>query len=105
MVQPLDPDLVSIAFTVQGVERVRRRGRLLALANVVFDLAGVEITLRGVRVMRDVEGALTVYAPAWRHPDSGRWVPGVLLSAELSKAIGDELLTGYAAGDGGEGRG
>ena len=95
MVQPLDPNLVSVAFTVQGVERVRRRGRLLALATVVFDLAGVELTLQGIRVMRDEEGSLTVHAPVWRHPDSGKWVPGVLLPPELSKAIGDELLESY----------
>lgn len=94
-------DLVPVAFTVQGVERVRRRGRLLALATVAFDVAGLELVLQGIRIMRDVEGALTVHAPVWRHPDSGKWVPGVLLPPELSRAIGDELLADYAGeGDG-----
>ncbi len=67
-------------------------GRLLALAVVALDVNGVELTLQGVRVMPGQDGVLTVHGPAWRHSDTGRWHPSVLLLDELSRAIADQVL-------------
>lgn len=85
-------ETVPVRFTVLGVEPVRGTGRLVGLAVVDVDLAGVVLTLQGVQLVRDPAGRLTCRAPVWRHPVSGRWVPAVVLPPELSEAIAAEVL-------------
>lgn len=89
-------ETVPVRFEVLGVERVDR-GRLVALANVLVDVAGVELTLQGVQVVREADGVV-VRAPAFRHPRDGRWLPAVLLPPELRDAIGAEVLSGMSQG-------
>ena len=93
-------ETVPVRFTVQGVEPVRAAGRLIALAIVALDVAGVELVLQGVQVVRGVDGVLTVRPPVWRHPASGRWLPAMVLPPELQAAIGVEVLS-MGKGEGG----
>lgn len=83
---------IPVRFEVLGVEPVRGAGRLVGLAVVLLDVGGVEVTLQGVQVLRDVLGGLTVQAPRFRHPRDGRHHPAVLLPIELRDAIGAEVL-------------
>ena len=46
-----DPDTVTVAATVLGLKCVDA-GRLLALAEVELEIAGIVFTLRGVRVIK-----------------------------------------------------
>ena len=85
-------ETVTCQVEVLGIDPVRGAGRLLALANVLVDVAGVSLTLQGIRVMRTPGGGLTVEAPAFRHPSTGRLHPAVLLPPELRDAIGAEVL-------------
>ncbi len=85
-------DTVPVRFEVLIFEPVHGAGRLVGLASVRLDLGDLELTLQGVGVIRDHAGKLSVRAPVWRHPGSGKWLPAVLLPPELSAAIGAELL-------------
>ncbi len=85
-------DTVPVRFEVRQVEPVHGCGKLVGLAVVAMDVAGVEVVLQGVQLVRDGSGTLTVKAPVWRHPGSGQWLPAVLLPDELRDAIGAEVL-------------
>jgi stage V sporulation protein G len=82
---------VEANFTVLSVEK----GRLVGLAVVEFVLDGIPTTLQGVKIVRQPYG-LSCEAPCFRHPD-GRWLPAVVLTADLAKAISDEVLALFAA--------
>jgi stage V sporulation protein G len=88
----------AVAVTVLGVERVTGMGATIALAIVEIDVAGVVITLQGVRVVRRPDGTHACDAPKWRHPRSGRWLPCVLLPASLSGPLAAEVLHAVGAG-------
>ena len=45
-----DDETETVSFSVVGVERVYRRGDLVALAIVELELAGVAMTLQGLQV-------------------------------------------------------
>lgn len=87
---PAPSDSVEVSYRVVRVERVDT-GRLFALAAVVITVNGVEMTIQGVRVMRQPTGLLMVEAPKFRRP-GGEWVPAVMLPPELKQAIADEIL-------------
>lgn len=91
-------ETVPVRFEVRQVEPVRGAGKLLGLAVVVLDVAGVELVLQGVQLVRDGSGALSVRAPAWRHPGSGQWLPALVLPDKLRDAIGAEVLAVAGAG-------
>lgn len=74
-----------------GLERARRRGRLLGLASVEILLAGVAVTVQGIRIIYEPDGSLLVQPPRFRHPD-GRWLPVVILPPKLASAIAAEVL-------------
>jgi len=84
-------ETVPVEIEVLGVEPSRGTGRLIGLAIVRIEVAGVELTLQGVRIERSAAG-LTVHSPAFRHPRAGRYVSAVLLPAELREAIGAQVL-------------
>lgn len=84
-------DTATVRFTVRGVEPVRDRGALVGLAIVDVELAGVALTLQGVQVVRGVRG-VEVRSPVFRHPATGRWLPGVLLPPELAEAMAAEVV-------------
>ena len=86
-----EPDSVPVAFTVSSVRRLAGAGHLLALATVTIDLAGVEMVLHGVQVLRTAAGQLRCQAPRFR-AHTGAWEPAVTMPEELEAAIGREVL-------------
>ena len=76
----------TVALTVRGAVPVQGRGALIGLAVVELNIAGVELVLQGVTVMRTPAG-VEVRSPVWRHPSTGQWLPGVLLPPELASAL------------------
>lgn len=88
----LPEDTTPVRFEVLGVEPVGR-GRLIALANVAVEIEGVAFKIQGLRVVRGAASP-TVEAPQWRHPVNGRWLPALLLPADLRDAIAAEVLAG-----------
>lgn len=85
-----DADTVQVNFEVRAVERVLDRGALVGLAIVDIDIAGIALTLQGVQIVQEPAG-LSIRSPVFRHPRSGRWLPGVLLPPELAEAIRAEV--------------
>lgn len=96
-------ETVPVRFEVLGVEAVHGVGRLLGLACVALDVAGVEWTLQGVQVVRGADGGLAVRAPVFRHPRDGRSLPAVVLPDGLRDAITAEVLGSFRAAVAGEG--
>jgi stage V sporulation protein G len=88
-------DTVAVEFEVISVERVRA-GPVVGLATVGVAIAGVVVTLQGIRVTRRHDGSLECSAPTWRHPLTGKNVPGVVLPPELSAAVAREVLAAVA---------
>jgi stage V sporulation protein G len=84
---------VEASLTVLSVEKVKK-GRLIGLAVVEFVLDGIPTTMQGVKIVRQPYG-LSCEAPCFRHPD-GRWLPAVVLTDDLAKAIADEVLAIFA---------
>lgn len=91
-------ETVPVRFEVLGVEAICGAGRLLGLANVLMDVAGVELTLQGVQLVRGHHGSLSVQAPQFRHPRDGRCLPAVLLPLELRDAVAAEVLRDFTSG-------
>jgi hypothetical protein len=89
-------ETIPVEYRVLGVERAIGTGRLLALANVEIDVAGVVLRLQGVQVRRGTKG-LECSAPVWRHPHLGRWLPAVTLPPELLRAIAVDVLDAFNA--------
>ena len=85
-------ETVPVTYTVLGFEQVQGAGRLVGLAIVEVDLAGVVLTLQGAQVVREADGSLTCKAPTFRHPRTGGWLPAVVLPPELRDAIGREVV-------------
>lgn len=93
-------EAVAVEFTVLEVEPVPGAGRLVAVALVELDFAGVGFALQvlqRVQVVRGSDGGLSCRAPEWRHPASGRWYPAVIAPPELIAAIADAVLPAAAA--------
>lgn len=95
----MSDDTTPVRFTVIGLELVTDAGRLVALAIIEIEIAGVSLTLQGVQVRRNAAGGLSVVAPQFRHPRTGRWVPGVLLPEELASAMAGEVMDAWAAAE------
>lgn len=91
MTTPSTPETVPVNLEVIGVEAVRDRGALVGLAIVELDVAGVVMTLQGVQVVQTAAG-IAVRSAVFRHPKSGKWLPGVLLPPELASAIAAEVV-------------
>jgi hypothetical protein len=81
-----------VTYRVTGVERVTGSGRLVGLANCDVEIGGIVVALQGIQIRRLSDGGLVVAAPLWRHPRSGKWMPGVILPDELSEALADEVI-------------
>ena len=81
-----------VAVTVLGVDRVRGRGRLLALAMVELEIDGVPIRLQGVQVLRGRRpGTVDVSMPCYRHT-TGEMIPCVALPDVVEAAIAQEVV-------------
>jgi stage V sporulation protein G len=80
----------TVTFVVTGLQRVVGAGRLVALASVEIDLEGVVVLVQGVQVIRK-RGRISSQAPRFRNPQTGAWMPAVILPDELGAAIEQEL--------------
>ncbi|MGH6896908.1 MAG: hypothetical protein ACREJ5_10225 [Geminicoccaceae bacterium] len=80
----------TVTFVVTGLERISGAGRLVALATVEIDLDGVVVLVQGMQVIRR-RGRIATQAPRFRNPRSGAWMPAVILPDELGAAIAEEL--------------
>lgn len=89
-----DVETRAVAFELRGIEMVRGAGKLVALAIVDLDIAGVVMTIQGVQVLREPSGALTCRAPQFRDA-SGVWRSAVLLPDTLRDALGCEVLASH----------
>ena len=88
---PAAPAFAPVRFAVLGIERLTGRGRLLGLAIVEVEIAGVILTLQGVQVVRAADGSLEARAPQFR-ASSGEWRSAILLPPEMRDALGAEVL-------------
>src|SRR5947208_6741232 len=88
-------DTVPVTATVLQIQRVEA-DRLLALADIELQVAGLAIGLRGIRVIRTaVPGVVAVEAPCYRRRD-GVLAPAVTLPEELAAAIAGAVLDEFA---------
>lgn len=86
-----DPeDHVEIEVAVRDVTRLTGSGRLFALATIDLDVAGVAITLFGVRAVRHANGGTGIGLP--QHRVEGRWTPSIQLPDPVCVAIVDEMF-------------
>jgi stage V sporulation protein G len=86
-------DTATVKLTVLGIEHVAAAGRLVALAAVALEIAGIEVVLLGVRIVRERGGRLGVEAPVFRH--RGEAHAAVDLPDELRAAIAEAVLSHY----------
>lgn len=88
-----DPATTPVTVTLLSLEPVRGMGRgVTHLAVVDIEVGGVGWQVQGVRVVRLPDGSRQCAAPVWRHPATGKWLPGVVLPGVLSDAIAAEVL-------------
>jgi hypothetical protein len=90
-------DTVDVTYSLRGIERVAGAGRLIGLAILELDVAGVVLTLQGVQVRRRADGGLACEAPTFRCPRTGKSLPAVILPDALSAAIAAEVLAAMSA--------
>jgi hypothetical protein len=86
-------ETTAVEYEVVGTEPVAGSGRLIGLANVRIEIAGVSLVLQGCQVVRVGDGSLACKAPTFRHPRTGTWLPAVMLPPELSAALAREVIT------------
>jgi hypothetical protein len=89
------PDTVTVSATVLQIKRADA-GRLLALAEVEIEIAGVAFTLHGVRVIKTGPRSRGVAAPCVRVA-GGRLAEAISLPPELTAAIASAVLDEYDA--------
>lgn len=85
-------EIVTVEFEILNAERLSGAGRVLAVASVRLDIAGVEIELHGLTVRRQDGGGYGMHLPAWRHPTTGKWLAAAVLPSELATAIGEAVF-------------
>jgi hypothetical protein len=77
--------------TVLSVEPVAGSGKLIALAAVEIEIAGIPIRLQGVKIVRRPDGRLNCEPPCYRGPD-GRWLPAAVLPPDLGEGLAAEVF-------------
>ncbi|EME71927.1 hypothetical protein H261_00070 [Paramagnetospirillum caucaseum] len=88
-----DEESIAIRCECIAITPVSGCGRLLALADVVIEIAGIEIIINSVRVEADSNGT------AVRLPVDRQKRPLVVLPDEVRNALGDTVLAaGIEAG-------
>jgi stage V sporulation protein G len=80
----------TVTFVITGLQRIGGAGRLVALATVEIDLEGVVFQVQGLQVIRQ-RGRISTQAPRFRNPQTGAWMPAVILPDELGVAIAQEV--------------
>jgi hypothetical protein len=87
----MSADTTEAVVTVLSVEPVAGSGKLIALAAVEIEIAGVPIRLQGVKIVRRPDGRLNCEPPSYRAPD-GRWLPAAVLPADLGEGLAAEVF-------------
>ncbi|HYD31060.1 MAG TPA: hypothetical protein VEB64_09435 [Azospirillaceae bacterium] len=87
-----------VTFEVTRIDPVSR-GRLMALATVRVEVAGVEFVLQGLPATLRPDGFLVVEPPQARRSDGTR-CPAVILPNELLEAIAREIAAELKRQDG-----
>lgn len=88
-----DPDTITVHCQCTAITPVHGSGRLLALADVVVEIAGVAMQINAVRVEQDPAGT------AVRLPLDRKGRPLVMLPEDVRQALGDTVLAaGIEAG-------
>lgn len=86
-------EIQLVTATVLRVERIDS-GRLLALASVEIEIAGVAFVLHGVRVIKTGPRQRGIAAPAHRVAN-GRLADTITMPPELARAIANAVLDEY----------
>ncbi len=71
-------ETVSVRFEVLAIERVNR-GRLVGLAVVEIEIAGINLKLVGIQIVQHSPHVLECNPPTFRHGRTGEWLPAVIL--------------------------
>lgn len=79
-------DTAAVRITILSFDRVRE-GRVRCYADVLIDIDGIELTLRGVQAVARPPGRIAIEPPRYRR--GPHWLPAVMLPPEVSLAIGD----------------
>ncbi|WP_051948654.1 hypothetical protein [Methylosinus sp. PW1] len=88
-------DTTEAVVTVQFVDRIAGSDKLVAMAVVEVEIAGVVILLQGVKVVKRPGGGLACEAPCFRAPD-GRWLPAAVLPPDLAEGLAAEVFAAMA---------
>jgi hypothetical protein len=84
-------------LTVLSVEPVTGSGKLVALAAVEIEIAGIPILIQGVKIVRRPDGLLNCEPPQFRGPD-GRWGAAAILPPDLAQGLAAEVFAAMARG-------
>lgn len=84
-------DTTEALVTVKFVDRVAGSDKLIALAVVEVEIAGVVVLLQGVKVVKRPGGGLACEPPCFRAPD-GRWLPAAVLPKDLGEGLAAEVF-------------
>jgi len=95
MTEPDSESTTTVTMDVIQVDRVNR-GSLLALASVVIDIGGIEITVHGIQVRRvnPKSGKVVTLLPTFRGPDGDIW-PAVELPEEVNVPLGNAVFEAW----------
>ncbi len=89
----LDEESIAIRCECRTITPVMGSGKLLALADVTIEIAGVEVIIHSIRVEADANGT------AVRLPVDRQQRPLIILPYEVRLALGDTVLAaGIEAG-------
>jgi stage V sporulation protein G len=91
----MNDDTTDALVTLIGFERVSGSDKLVALAVVEIEIAGVPIRLQGVKIVKRPDGRLGCEPPCFKAPD-GRWLPAVILPPDLGEGLAAEVFSALA---------
>ena len=81
---------VQLAVALERIER----GGVLALATVEISIAGVPITLQGLKLRRGLDGVMSVELSMFDHPSDGR-ITCIGLHDDLARGVVDEVIAAW----------
>lgn len=93
-VLPASDDTEAVTISVIAIRKAPVGGKLLALVDVAITVAGVQFTVRGIRVSRETlhgKHATSVTSPLHRDLD-GRWAGTVSFPVEIHQPMTDIIL-------------
>ncbi|MGH6678365.1 MAG: hypothetical protein ACREDL_05385 [Bradyrhizobium sp.] len=95
MTEPADSaaDTAPVTVTLLSCERVAGCGRIRAFAAVAVNVGGIELEVRGIRIVDSRDGQQTSIAPPVHRDRTGRWVPSIALPPEVDRPLG-QLVAG-----------